>query len=64
MDIKNRISAALESELNRIYEERGITTGDITPGQYQQWESITAAAAELFAQLIEENEENGVALPF
>ena len=64
MDIQNRISAALESELSRIYEERGITTGDITPEQFQQWESLTAAAAELFAQLIEQNEKNGVIIPF
>lgn len=64
MDLQNRISAALESELAKIYEENGITTGDITPAQLLEWERITAAAADLFAQLIEENEKNGVILPF
>lgn len=64
MDLKNRISNALEAELGRIYDELGITTGDITPEQFQQWEAITADTAELFARLIEDNEKNGVVLPF
>lgn len=63
-DLKTRISAAMEAELSRIYEENGITTGDITPEQLLEWERITAAAADLFAQLIEDNEKNGVVLPF
>jgi hypothetical protein len=63
-ELKARISEALESELAKIYEEKGITSGDITPEQLLEWERITAAAADLFSQLIEQNEENGVILPF
>lgn len=55
MDLKNRISAALESELSTIYEELGITSGDITPSDFIEWESITSSAALLFERLIEFN---------
>lgn len=64
MDLRQRISEALERELARIYDDEGITTGDITPEQLLQWENIAAAAAELFTALIEQNEKNGVLLPF
>ena len=63
-ELKARIDEILENGLSEIYEENGITTGDITPEQMQEWERITAAAADLFAQLIEQNEKNGVTLPF
>jgi hypothetical protein len=63
-ELKARIDEILENGLSEIYEEMGITTGDITPEQMQEWERITAAAADLFAQLIAQNEENGVVLPF
>lgn len=57
MDLKNRISAALEGELSAIYEELGITNGDITPSDFIEWESLTSSAALLFERLIEFNKE-------
>lgn len=54
-NLKNRISAALESELAAIYEEQNITSGDIDPLQYLEWERLTTATANLFAELIEQN---------
>ena len=56
-ELKNRISDALEAELARVYDENGITSGDVTPEQMQEWERITAAAAVLFAQLIAQNKQ-------
>jgi hypothetical protein len=53
--LQDRISNALEAELSRIYDEQGITSGDVTPGQYLIWEHHTEALAELFAELIEQN---------
>ena len=50
-----RISATLENELSRIYDEQGIKTGDITPEQALQWDEIAAQAGELFAQLVKQN---------
>lgn len=55
MDIKNRISAALEDVLSELYEESGVNNGDISPLDFLAWEEITAAAAELFKRLIEQN---------
>jgi hypothetical protein len=55
MDLQNRISAALESLLEEIYDEKWITSGDVTPGQYLEWERITEETAALFAELIEQN---------
>lgn len=51
-ELKNRISAALEGELAKIYDEMGITSGDITPGQSLEWEQLTEDAADLFWRLI------------
>lgn len=53
--LAKRISNALEAELSRIYDEQGITSGDVTPDQYLTWERHTEALAELFAELIEQN---------
>lgn len=55
MDLKQRISDLLENELAKIYEETGINSGDIDPLQALEWERITAAAAELFSDLIRQN---------
>lgn len=55
MDLKNRISEALESLLSEIYEEEGITAGDIHPLQAMLWEAQTAEMALLFVRLIEQN---------
>ena len=63
-ELTKRIDEALEAELSRIYDEKGITTGDITPEQQIDWDRATEFLAELFAELIEQNEENGVLLPF
>lgn len=57
MDLQIRISAALESELSAIYEELGITSGDITPSDFIEWERLTNSAALLFERLIEFNNE-------
>jgi hypothetical protein len=57
MDLKNRISAALEKELSAIYEELGITSGDIAPSDFTEWEKLTSSAALLFEMLIEFNRE-------
>lgn len=51
-ELKARISEALESELARIYEEKGISSGDITPEMLLEWERITEDAAKLFGLLI------------
>ena len=54
-NLKNRISAALENELAAIYEEQNITSGDIDPLQYLEWERLAKETADLFAELIEQN---------
>lgn len=46
MDIKKRISLALENLLTDIYTEKGINTGDITPLQALKWDDITKQAAD------------------
>jgi hypothetical protein len=56
MDIQNRISKVLENELATIYTELEINTGDISPLQSLQWDEITKKAADLFAELLEQNE--------
>ena len=57
MNLQARISAALESELSAIYDELGITNGDISPSDLVEWESVTNSAALLFSKLIEFNKE-------
>lgn len=54
-ELQKRISNALERELERIYDEAWITSGDVTPEQFLKWERIVATAADLFAELIEQN---------
>lgn len=56
-EIKKRLSNALESELSAIYEELGITSGDISPADLSEWENLTSSAALLFLRLIEFNKE-------
>lgn len=63
-ELKARISEALENELAKIYEEKGITSGDISPEQLLEWERIAEDATKLFGLLIDQNEKNGVILPF
>lgn len=54
-ELRNRISNTLETELSRIYDEQGITSGDVTPEQYLAWERLTGDLAKLFTELIEQN---------
>jgi hypothetical protein len=54
-NLKKRISEALENELAAIYEEQNIQSGDIDPLQHLEWDRITTATANLFAELIEQN---------
>lgn len=51
-ELKARISEALENELAEIYEEKGITSGDISPEMLLEWERITEDTAKLFGLLI------------
>jgi len=54
-ELKERISGSLESSLSDIYDELGITTGDISPDQDLVWDEICEKAAELFEVLIRQN---------
>jgi hypothetical protein len=54
-ELKKRISAALENELASIYDELGISRGDIAPEQWIDWDNATTTLAFLFAELIEQN---------
>lgn len=54
-NLQRRISDALEAELMRIYDEQWITSGDVTPEQYNEWEHLTESMAKLFAEVIEQN---------
>lgn len=53
--IQQRISEAIERELSRVYDELGITSGDIMPDQYLKWEHLTKELENLFNELIEQN---------
>ena len=55
--LTDRISNALEAELAAIYDELGIETGDISPLAALEWDEVTAKAAHLFRDLIEQNKE-------
>jgi hypothetical protein len=55
MELQELISLSLEETLTEIYDQLGITTGDISPIQAMQWNEITQAAAALFSELIEQN---------
>jgi hypothetical protein len=52
MELKNRISDALEAELSKIYNELRIESGDITPQQLLEWDQLTDEMATLFGRLI------------
>ena len=53
--IQRRISDNLETVLAAVYDEQRITSGDVTPEQYLQWEHLTEEMAKLFNELIEQN---------
>ena len=54
-ELATRISAALEAELEAVYDELRLTSGDISPLESMEWDEITAKAAYLFEKLIERN---------
>ena len=54
-NLKRRISEALEFELEAIYVEQNIKSGDIDPLQHLEWDRIVTETAKLFAELIEQN---------
>lgn len=46
--IQERINNALEAELAKIYNELGITSGDISVLDALEWDEVTAKATYLF----------------
>ena len=50
--IQARISDALEAELSKIYDELGVSSGDISPCDSLKWDRITEEIATLFQALI------------
>lgn len=55
MNLQELISLTLEEALTQIYDEMGITTGDISPLQARHWDIITQATANLFEEIIKDN---------
>lgn len=53
--IQSHIDNSLEETLTSIYNQLGITTGDITPEQQMKWENLVTDMSILFEQLIEQN---------
>ena len=51
-EIQERINNALESELEKIYNELRIESGDIAPCDLLEWDRITEEIATLFQALI------------
>jgi hypothetical protein len=50
--IQERISNALETELAKIYDELGVSSGDISPLDLLEWDALTEEMATLFQALI------------
>lgn len=50
--IRARISDALEAELSKIYDELGVSSGDISPTDLLEWDRLTEDMATLFQALI------------
>ena len=57
MKLHDRIDNALEAQLCDVYQELGITRGDITPMQREDWDTIVNNTAALFSELIDQNKE-------
>ena len=51
-EIRKRISDALEAELSKIYDELGVSSGDISPLDSLEWDRVTEEIATLFQALI------------
>jgi hypothetical protein len=56
-NLQARISKALEDELLKVYEEKGVMSGDISPEQSLLWDDLTAEMAKLFEILADQNKE-------
>ena len=50
--IQARISDVLEAELSKIYDELGVSSGDVSPLDSLEWDRITEEIATLFQALI------------
>lgn len=50
--IQERINNALENELEKIYNELRIESGDIAPWDLLEWDQLTEEMAKLFQALI------------
>mgnify|MGYP006923225225 CR=1 FL=1 len=50
--IQKRINNALENELEKIYNELRIESGDIAPWDLSEWDHLTDGMATLFQALI------------
>lgn len=50
--IQERINNALEAELGKIYDELGVSSGDISPWDLLAWEERIAETTEIFLRLI------------
>lgn len=56
--LAERIGEALELELAKIYDELGISTGDISPMDFLEWEKRVTEVTETFLKLIAYNTTN------
>lgn len=53
--LQARISLALEAELSEIYDQLGVSSGDISPWDSIEWDRLTEEMAILFQSLIDWN---------
>lgn len=51
-EIQERINNALEAELSKIYDELGVSSGDISPLDLLEWENRVADLTTIFLALI------------
>lgn len=56
-EIQKRINNALENELGKIYDELGVSSGDISPTDLLEWDLLAEDMATLFQALIAWNTE-------
>ena len=58
--MRERINKALRILLGEIYQEKGITTGDIQPLQLVRWDNLVDDLTKLFTELITFNESDKI----
>ena len=51
-EIQERLNNALEAELSKIYDELGVSSGDISPLDLLEWENRVADLTTIFLALI------------